>query len=158
MSEIFPQDIENAILTRLKDSTYGLRAQLTTINTTRSQNTPLVLDINISAERRDENPEVIIDYESSNIASYFGDIDNSNLRKDCSLTVTAFLSSSDLTNIKKYMSNYNEAIIKCLHKYSTGNITSVFASEDIISDLYKDETETIKFCGVKFNIKINGGV
>lgn len=158
MSEIFAQDIELAILTRLKDNTYGLQAQLDIINTTRSQSTPEVLDANISTERRDENPEVIIDYESSAIDNYFGDTDMSALRKTCTLTVTAFLSSADLTNIKKYVSNYIEAITKSLHKFSTGNITACLAKEDIIADLYKDEYETTKFGGIKFDVLINGGI
>lgn len=157
MSEIWPQDIEAAILTRLRDATYGVIAQLNTINTTRSQSTPLPANDDISSERQDQNPEIIIDYESSPINDVFGDTDLSGLRKTCSLTVTAFLSSAD-PDIKKYMSNYIEAITKCLHGYSVGNITACFARDDIIDDLFKDELETTKFAGVRFDVLINGGV
>jgi hypothetical protein len=158
MSEIFPQDIEDAVLTRLKDGTNGLRALLTTINTTRSQSTPLVINDNITTEMSDQNPDVIVDYEESTINDYFvGADDFDSLRKSCTLTVSAYITSSKLDDLKNWISNYVEAITKCLHKYSTGNITAIFASEDIIADLYKDEVETTKVGGVRFNILINGG-
>jgi len=156
MSEIFPQDIELALLTRAKDSTYGIQAQLDIIDAARSQSTPSVVDDSISSTRQDENPEIIIDYEESSIESYFGDSDLSNLRKDCILTVTAFLTSAD-SDIKKFMSNYIEAITKCFHGFTTGNITVVLATDDIIADLYREEYETTKIAGVKFTVKINGG-
>lgn len=159
MSEIWPQDVESAILTRLKDGTYGLRAQLTTINTSRSQSTPLIDNDNIASEETDQNPMVIIDYEDSSIDDYFVGDDNFNsLRKDCILTVTAFITDNHLENLKKWASNYVEATTKCLHKYDIGNITSVFATDDIITDLYSKEYETTKIGGVRFIIKINGGV
>jgi len=158
MSEIYPQDIEATILNRLKDATNGIRAQLTTINTNRGQSTPIVANVDISTERRDNNPEVIVDYEESEISGYFNDTDNSDLRKTCEVTISAFLTSADLENIKKYVSNYIEAITKCLNSYSTGNITICNASSDIITDLYNDMTESARYGGVRFTVLINGGV
>ena len=158
MAEIFPQDIENAILTRLKDNTNGIQAQLDIIDTARSQDTPEITDARISTERQDENPEVIVDYESSNIDSYFGDTDLSSLRKTGNILVSIFLNTADKTNAKKYISNYIEAVTKCLHGYSTGNITALFAQEDVITDLYEDKIDSTKYGGVRFEILINGGI
>ena len=157
MAEIFPQDIELAVITRLKDATYGIQAQLDIIDLARTQSTPEISDASISDERQDENPEVIIDYESSNINSFFGDDDLSNLRKTGNILVSVFLNSADRDNIKKYISNYIEAITKCLHGYSTGNLTALYADEDMITDLYKDERESTKYGGVRFEMLINGG-
>lgn len=157
MSEIFPQDIENTVLTRLKDNTNGINAQLAIIDTARSQSTPTFLDANISSIETDQNPEIIIDYEDSIIDDYFGE-GCDNLKKNCTLTVIAFITDNNQEYLKQYASNYIEAITKCLHKYSIGNITSIFATDDIITDLYTKKIETTKVAGVRFKIKINGGV
>jgi hypothetical protein len=157
MGEVYPQDIELAILTRLKDNTSGVNAQVTTINTTRSQSTPSIADADINTERSERNPEIIVDYEESEITQYFSG-GNDDLRKTCSVTVTAFLTSSDKTNIKKYVSNYIEAITKSLNNYSTGDITIILATEDILADLYMEGSELTKVGGVRFQVLINGGV
>ena len=158
MSQIWPQDIESSVLTRLKDNTYGIQAYLTIIDAARSQSTPTIADDCISDERQDENPEVIIDYESSDIEFYFGTDIEEQIRKNPSLTVTVILNTSDRTNIKKFMSNYIEAITKSLTGFSTGNITSIIPKNDIIDDLYRDETDTTKIVGVRFELLINGGI
>lgn len=159
MSQIWPQDIELAIITRLKDNTNGVQAQLDIIDTARSQTTPEILDANISDERKDENPEIIIDFESADdIGFYFGDDIEEMIKFNPMISVMAILNTSDLDNIKKYMSNYLEAITKSLNNYSTGNITVVLAKSFLIDDLYRDERETTKFAGVRFELLINGGL
>ena len=158
MSTIWAQDIELAIITRLKDNTYGIQAQLDIIDAARSQSTPSISDSAISDERQDENPEVIVDYENSQIDLYFGNSIEDYIRKNPTISVMAILNTADRTNIKKYMSNYIEAITKSLTGYSMGNITAIIPKEDVIDDLYRDQNDTAKFAGVRFELLINGGI
>lgn len=158
MSQIWPQDIESATIARLQDATYGVQAQLDIIDAARSQDTPEILDSSISDERQDENPEVIVDYEDSDIDLYFGSSLEDQIRKNPSVVITAVLNTADRTNIKKYMSNYIEAITKSLTGYSVGNISAFIPKKDMIGDLYREERDTTKFAGVRFELLINGGI
>lgn len=155
MSEIYPQDITLAIETRLKDNTNGVAAQINTINTNRSQSTPVIEDEAINSyDIENYNPVIYIDYESSDIGDYLG---GGNIRKTCKITVECIITTADLGNIKKYASNYIEAITKCLHDYDTGDITAIFAESDIIDNLDMQELQKTKVVGVRFNVLINGG-
>ena len=115
----FARDVRDKVKTRLEHATYGIKAQLTAINTARSESTkePAIISY---GETKDQFPAIYIDLADSVIDTSRG-ADYKTLVEVFELQVSAMVTGGDLVDAADNAENYLEAILRCLAGYELNN-------------------------------------
>jgi hypothetical protein len=112
----FARDIKSKIITRLQDSTYGVAAYITTINTERSETTEIPFQVNAESDVG-QYPLVFVDLGDSTIVPVIGS-DAETFEENFSLEITAMLKGNNVNKLKNDCENYIEAIMRSVQGYS----------------------------------------
>ena len=140
----FARDVKSKILTRLADTTYGINALITTINTERSETT--VSPFQVNAEKDEgQYPLVFVDLGDSTITNAIG-TEYNEMAENFNLEITALLMDSNITKLKNDCENYIEAIIRSIQgwKEQTNNGSYICAANSIQRadiDTIQDQTK-----------------
>jgi hypothetical protein len=110
------RDIKSKIVTRMTDTTYGINALITTINTERSETTETAYQINAEQDEG-QYPLVFIDLGDSVVSEAIG-TEYQTMIETFNLEITIFLMGSNITKLKNDTENYIEAVCRCLEGYN----------------------------------------
>jgi hypothetical protein len=154
MSRFFGIDIIDAIKDRLNDSTYGVNQQIASINTSRDEAAPLVKNIT-EGKAQKQFPETYIDLMDSETTETTLSSSIDNLSEAYPAEIATVLKDNN-ENLKRWGEIHIEALQKCLHGYSTANITVVKVTGGIREALYdRENNPTMILCGVNIVVEIN---
>jgi len=153
---IWARDIKADVITQCKDNTNGLNAQITKINTERTEATPLLVYIG-DGTFDGQMPSAYIDlgdstYESGRGRTY------TDLIEVFSLIITVFNYGGDPIGLKTYSENYLEAVIRCLHNFKKETASGDFylvAQRCIREEIDNVQGQTMKITGVEFECHRN---
>jgi hypothetical protein len=158
MARFYGYDIEGAIKTHLEDVTEGINAQITAINTSRSENAETIATI-MPDFKNNTFPELYFELGESTIEDD-GVLCGPRGDKDTELyelMVMISYKGADRNKIKLHGEIYIEALHKCLHKPNAAGITQVTYEASSRSDLWsRDNTNKYyRTVGAIFQVRIN---
>lgn len=112
----YARDIKGKIITRLTDTTYGISALITTINSERSETTSSPFNIGGESDTG-QYPLVFVDLGDSTVTNVIGSNSNS-IIESFALEITAVLMDNNIDKLKNDCENYIEAIIRSLQGWN----------------------------------------
>lgn len=123
----YARDVKDKIITRLNDATYGIAAQISTINSERGETTDLPLQIDAESDSG-QYPLVFVDLGDSVIANVVGSGPYT-FYENFGLEVTVVMIGNNIPKLKYDCENYIEAIIKCLQGWKEQDGTGSYICE-----------------------------
>jgi hypothetical protein len=154
MSRYFGIDIIDALKDRLNDFTYGVNQQIATINNTRDEAAPAVKNIT-EKKATFQFPETYIDLMDSETTETTLSSHIDYLSEVYPAEIATVLKDNN-DNLKRWGEIHIEALQKCLHGYSTAEITVIKVTGTMREDIYDRENNNNLFlCGVKIEVEIN---
>ena len=163
----FGYDLLSSLNALAADSTNGINAVITAINTERS----LIGDAAAPAIKNISNsfpkgylPELIIDIDSSEVMAdedTFGGGGSTFALRDTNKTPEVFkvlisvMHKSTNLYLPNWMELYAEAIYRAFHNYCDAGITWMIATSSIRADLQITEGQTGKICGYEFEVRVD---
>lgn len=125
MGIMFAEDIRSQIVTQMTDVTSGIDAQLTAMNSSRSETTPLTSIID-SPYDQGVSWQIFLDIKDSQIETNLGAGNNpyniSAMREVYDMTISTIVKDMDIPTMRLQTERYIEAILRCLQNFKHQDI------------------------------------